>query len=89
MKNFMDVINEVEISNTESFIIEQRMSGWNKVADILYNDDINETKLLAMIKVECATSHREQILKRLYSRYNSLRKVRELEELIHGVGKKH
>ena len=57
--------------------LKRHMSNWIKISDILYSQSITEDTVLVMLAYELDNGQRPYIIKRLYSRYSSLRLKQE------------
>ena len=74
------LIPNLNMHPRDLIILKRERSHWNKVAQVLYEAK-TETDVLNMLYVEKHTHNRDYVIRRIYSRYNALRRKRELEEL--------
>lgn len=70
-----------EMSDQEVNRRKRDMSHWLKLANVLYKCK-DEHEILKTLKVEIETLGRVYVIQRVYAHFNSLRRQRELNEIL-------
>lgn len=73
-------LDDVVLTKEERARLTREMSHWNKLANVLYVCE-DEKYLYKLLKTELLGPNRYYIVNRIYSRFNKVRRTRELKEL--------
>ena len=75
------LITDLKVSSDDLESYSEWLSNWLKLSKKL-SDITDENIVLILMKIELLRAKRPEIVLRLYSRFNTLRRKREKEELL-------